>query len=128
VVRLPITVSTAEGARVEPEVRRELLLLEAARARRDAVALRDRGDYEGAAHMLRDVRSKLEAHGVADVELQEEAADLEGVAASFAAHDPAELHKKYLLQRSYNVSTGRRAKDQLIRRKKPKQDEEPPVA
>lgn len=128
VVRLPITVSPAAGARIEPEVRRELLLLEAAKARRDAVALRDGGDYDGAAHVLREVRSKLEAHGVSDPELQEEVADLEGVAASFVARDSSESHRKYLMQRVYNASTGRRAKDELIRRMKRQQDEEPPVA
>jgi Ca-activated chloride channel homolog len=127
VIRLPITVSAAEGARTEPEVRRELLLLEAAKARRDALELRERGEYDSAAKMLRALRDKLEALGVADSELQDEAADLDAVAASFAASHVSEADRKYMSHLAYNATTGRRMKDHLIRRTKPKKDDDPPV-
>ena len=117
VITLPVHVDATEGARVEPEVRRELLLLEAARARRDAIELRERGDYDGAAVMLREVRDKLQANGIEDAELAEEAGDLDTIAASFALHDVSEADRKYMNQRAYNASTGRRMKDELIRRK-----------
>jgi Ca-activated chloride channel homolog len=128
VIRLPVSVSAEEGARVDPDVRRELLLLEAAKARQDAVELRERGDYDGAAQALHAAREKLLACDMADAGLDEEAADLGGVAASLAAHDTSESHRKYLIQRTYNASTGRKSKDRLIRRQKPQKDEDPPAA
>ena len=42
---LPITLSPTEGGKAEPEVRKEILLVEAARLRREALEARDRGDY-----------------------------------------------------------------------------------
>jgi Ca-activated chloride channel family protein len=117
-VTLPVTVSTAEGARVEPELRRELLLLEAAKARRAALELRDHGDFEGAAHTLESARARLESSGFDDADLAEEASELGMAAASFALADVSAADQKYMYQRAYNSQTGRRAKDALIRRKK----------
>jgi Ca-activated chloride channel family protein len=126
VITVPVSVD-ATGAHIEPEVRRELLLLEASRARRAALELRERGDFDGAAQALHAMRAKLDAFGVEDPHMLEEAEDLNTIAASFAAHTVSEADRKYMYQRAYNSSTGRRAKDALIRRSRPK-DEEPPTA
>jgi Ca-activated chloride channel family protein len=127
VITLPVTLSADEGARVEPDVRREMLLLEAARARRDALDRRERGDFDGAAASLRQLKHRLSAAAPDDAELQQEADELGTLADSFAAYSVSEADRKYMYQRSYNAMSGRRRKDELIRRMKRKQ-EEPPSA
>src|SRR6185503_14469962 len=52
-VTFPIIARLTAKGHAEPEVRREMLLLEAAKAREDALRLRDEGDFGGAAAMLR---------------------------------------------------------------------------
>jgi hypothetical protein len=49
---LPIRLSPEAGGRVEPEVRKEVLLLEAARAREEALEAERRGDYRGGSETL----------------------------------------------------------------------------
>ena len=103
---------TAEG-HVEPEVRREMLLLDAAKAREDALRLRDEGDFGGAASVLREISSALAAappdygDDVA-AELREQSADLLVMAEAFAAECVSEEDAKYLAQRAYNVHRGKR--------------------
>lgn len=125
-LRLPVTISAAEGARVEPELRRELLLLEVARARRSALECRERGDFAGAADKLREARQRMHAAGIDDDELREEASDLALMQDSMVAGSFAIADEKYMYQRAYNTSTGRRRKDELIRRMKPARRTEPP--
>jgi Ca-activated chloride channel family protein len=128
VITIPVIVDAPCGAHVEPDVRRELLLLEAARVRRDALDRRARGDFDGAAESLREMRAKLDAFGIDDRAMAEEAEELVAFAAGFAAHDVSEVDAKYMYQRAYNSTTGRRAKDALIRRQRPRKDEDPPTA
>lgn len=125
VVTIPVLFSTADGPRVEPEVRRELLLLAAAKARREALERQDRGDFDGAAQLLRETGAKLRALGVGDPELEEEAADVASMAARFSVRDVSAADRKYMAQRVYNSRTGRRMKDRLIQRQRP--EEEPPA-
>lgn len=115
-LRLPITVSTTAGARVEPEVRREMLLLEAARVRNDAVADRERGDFDGASRKLREVADKLRAAGLSDATLREEADDLAGLSDRFVAHSVGEADLKYLKQRYYDSMRSRRSSSERISR------------
>ncbi|HEX2166980.1 MAG TPA: VWA domain-containing protein [Longimicrobiales bacterium] len=126
-ITLPVTLSH-EAAHIEPEVRRELLLLETARARREALERRERGDFDGAADVLNVARSKLREAGLDDAELMEEQEDLRLMEQSLASSTFMEADAKYMHQRAYNSSTGRRKKDELIRRMKPKREEEPPKA
>lgn len=126
VITTPVILSSADGARVEPEVRRELLLLAAAKARQEALERRERGDYEGAAELLRTTGRRLREHGLDDKEVQEEASDVAMMAESFAAYHVSAADQKYMAQRSYNSRTGRRMKDRLISRKK-RSEEEPPA-
>jgi Ca-activated chloride channel homolog len=129
VITLPVTVAASEGARVEPEVRRELLLLSAARARRDALELQERGDHHGAAQALRNAGGILREDTMfsADAELQEEVGDLDTLAATYAAEMATAADAKYMYQRSYASMSGRRKKAELIRRMK-QEEEEPPSA
>src|SRR5690606_19131189 len=128
VITLPVTVSAAEGAHVEPEVRQEMLLLEAARGRREALELRERGDFEGAARSLRSLSKTLNDAGLDNPEIEAEAEELHSMAATFAANAVSEADQKYMYHRAYNSMTGRRKKDMLIQRKRPKREEEPPSA
>jgi Ca-activated chloride channel homolog len=118
VITLPVMLSPDEGARVEPEVRREMLLLAAARARTDALAMRERGDFDDAANILRETARKLREAGLDDAQLAEHASDLAVLSESFAAHMVSDADRKYMHQRAYNARRGRGGKDELIRRGK----------
>jgi Ca-activated chloride channel family protein len=106
-IRLPIKASLSGGPKVDPEVRRELLLQEAARARDEARKAQEEGDYDGASRRLDEVSAKLSALGPADTQLREEAEDLSHMAERFRTHQVTEADAKYLYQRSYSVSTSR---------------------
>lgn len=124
-IELPITVSTAEGPRVDPEIRRELLLLEAAKARREALDAQERGDYQAGAARLMSVRQMLNDSGIDDEVVREEADDLEVAAAMYDLEAVTPADRKYLFQRAYNLSSGRAAGSRLIRRKKTPPQEPP---
>jgi Ca-activated chloride channel family protein len=125
VITVPVLLSAADGAHVEPEVRREMLMLEVARARREALDLGATGDFDGAARTLSTMRESIRASAPADEQLMEEAAELDALSATFASARVSEMDRKYMYQRSYNASSGRRAKDELIRRPR-RRPEEPP--
>jgi Ca-activated chloride channel family protein len=118
-VRLPIRFSPAEGPSVDPAIRREVLLFEAARARREALERRARGDDDGAQYTLREASSLLELAAAGDAEIEEEARDLGGIADVFARHAVRETDVKYMHQRAYDQSRARRKKSELIARRKP---------
>ncbi|MBZ0285269.1 MAG: VWA domain-containing protein [Anaerolineae bacterium] len=69
ILELPVTINVAPQAELpaqaNPEVRRSVLLLKAAQARRDAVNAADRGDYQSASQVL-----KQAAEAINDVEAQ----------------------------------------------------------
>jgi Ca-activated chloride channel homolog len=126
VITLPVTVAASEGARIEPEVQRELLLLAAARARRTALEQQAMGDHDGAAVTLREAGVALrEAQPFAgDGEFAEEAGDLELMADRYQGSIASPADAKYMYQRSYSRTTGRGRKAELIRRMK--REQEPP--
>ena len=120
----PIVARLSPHGHSEPEVRREMLLLDAAKAREDALRMRDEGDFGGAARMLRVISLKMarapEALGPEfAAELQEQAVDLEDVAKQFALSDVKEEDAKYLAQRAYNAHRGKRAYEAKLSRRKP---------
>ena len=102
-IDLPIRLSAADGPRVEPVVRRELLLQEAARAREEALERQGQGDYGGAADALRRASSKLREAGIEDAEVAEEASDLEAMSLRVGEGVMADADAKYLFQRAYDV-------------------------
>lgn len=115
-IRLPIRASLAGGPKADPEVRRELLLQEAARARDEARKAREEGDYDGASRRLREVSGRLRAHDAGDPQLQEEADDLAQMADRFREREVTEADAKYLYQRSYAVGTSRGGAGEAISR------------
>lgn len=120
-IRLPIRASLAEGPRVEPEVRRELLLQEAARVRQEVREARESGDFDRADGMLCAVSERLASFDPADPELAEEAEDLREMAERFRAHTVSEADAKYLYERAYAGATCRpgnaRANSRVERRR-----------
>jgi Ca-activated chloride channel homolog len=123
VITLPVMLSPTAGPHVEPEVRRELLLQAAAKARREALDRRAHGDYDGAAHVLFQAGAQLQAADMDDATIREEAEDVLAMSRSFARRSDTVADQKYMYQRAYNSSRGRKMKDELIRRSR---KEEPP--
>lgn len=106
-VDLPITFHPVEGGSVEPEVRREVLLVAAARARQEALEARDRGDWDAARARLEEVLEK--GRPLADdPEVAEELRDLEATAQRFLVREVDEADVKYMKQRSYSTHRSRR--------------------
>lgn len=106
-IRLPIRASLAGGPRVDPDVRRELLLQEAARAREEAYRAHREGDDDHASTVLLEAAEVLAAYAAGDPALLEEAQDLTEFADRFAAYEVNEADAKYLYQRGYAISTSR---------------------
>jgi Ca-activated chloride channel family protein len=121
-ITFPIIARLTAKGHAEPEVRREMLLLDAAKAREDALRLRDEGDFGGAASVLRYMSAAIAAapaaSGVDTAELREQALDLEDMAGRFVAEEVSEEDAKYLAQRAYNAHRGKRAYEAKLSRRR----------
>ncbi|HSG06771.1 MAG TPA: VWA domain-containing protein, partial [Longimicrobiales bacterium] len=106
-ITLPVTLSPTEGGKAEPEIRKEILLVEAARLRQQALSARDRGDYDAAVSLLTSYRGMVENSGVADAAVAEEVRDLELMAAPFHERQVSEADVKYMKQRAYSSHRSR---------------------
>ncbi len=106
---LPIRVSRLGAAVVNPEVRRELLLLEAARAREEALQDRSDGAFEDGARKLRGIAEKLSSMAAGDPELTDEVDDLRVMADRFDESRVSEADAKYMYQRAYSSAQSKRA-------------------
>ena len=119
----PVVTRLSAHGHAEPEVRREMLLLDAAKAREEALRLRDEGDLGGAASMLRvmSLRMAMAPQDLGEefaAELREQSADLDDVAAQFSRAEVGEEDAKYLAQRAYNAHRGKRAYEARLSRRK----------
>jgi Ca-activated chloride channel homolog len=108
-VTLPIQVAPSAAAVVNPEVRREVLLLEAARARQEALEARDRGAFQDGARKLRGVADKLATQAVTDPTLNDEVDDLRDLARRFDEQQVSMADAKYMSQRAYGSAQSKRA-------------------
>ena len=115
-VTFPIAAPLDRAGRREPEVRREMLLLDAARAREAALEARSRGDYAAGSAALSAAAPMLASLAGDDLALREEAADLETMAARFAAEEVSAADAKYLGQRAYNTHRRKEAYGEKLRR------------
>ena len=115
-VSLPITLSPEAGGKVEPEVRKEVLLLEAARAREEALEAERRGDYQGGSETLHRAVQAMEASAPYDADVAEELRDLEAMEAQFrmGAVDAADV--KYMKQRASESRRSRHMAKERYRR------------
>ena len=115
-IELPLTLTPEKGGHVEPEVRREVLFLAAARARTEALEARERGDSLAGAEKLRAVRDRIIDAGFDDARLDEEVSDLHSMSALMATEQVSEADSKYMRQRSYDSYRSRKEASQRIRR------------
>ena len=118
-VTIPLFSSLESAGKVEPEIRRELMVLEAARARDEAVERQRRGDAAGASEVLRDVAESISAAGeVHGAPMLEQAEDLLALAGSLDAGAFGEADAKYAAQRAYNARRGKGNYEEKLRRRK----------
>lgn len=115
-VTLPIALSPVDGGSVQPEVRREALLLDAARAREAALRAREAGDWDAARTILDDTARRAEAMGIDDAEVREEIQDLAVMSEAFEARAVSEADVKYMKQRAYSTESSRRSQLDRYRR------------
>ncbi|MBT3497729.1 MAG: VWA domain-containing protein [Gemmatimonadales bacterium] len=115
-ISLPITLSPEEGGKAEPEVQREALLVEVARARQQALDARDAGDWERGHQILTQASAKAQAMGFDDLVVQEEMADLAMSAESFEDRSLSLRDIKYMKQRMYSADRSKRREIELYRR------------
>lgn len=114
--RLPITLSPEQGGHVEPEVRREALLLAAAKARDEALEAESEGDYERGKDVLRRAMTRLNDEGGEDALLGEEHDDLARMRDRFDAGHLSMSDVKYMKARSYMSMRSRNALREKSRR------------
>jgi len=115
-VHLPITIRVGAEPHVEPEIEKVHVLLDASRARQEAMDRADRGDYGGAANVLRASAAKYRESSVADAEVVRGAEELLEMAATLDDREYGLADRKYLKQRAYDASRGRRKASVRIRR------------
>ncbi|HEX2778206.1 MAG TPA: VWA domain-containing protein [Gemmatimonadaceae bacterium] len=113
---LPIRSPLSPAGNVEPEVRHEMLLVRAARAREESLRRGDAGDVAGATRVLREMAEELAAAPWATPTTAEHAADLMSIAEKMvqASFDAADA--KYLAQRAYNTHRAKGAYEAKLRR------------
>lgn len=117
VITFPVEFDPSRGAVSHPEVTRVFTLLEAARARREAVEYGDRGDAAGAAGVLREMAVELEDSGLDDPAIATEVHDLRQMASTLMIQEEMTgMDRKYMYTKERAYSRNRRgAGDRLER-------------
>ena len=111
-IRIPVAASlSAEGAQ-EPEIQRTKVLLDAAKAREEARERGRRGDFDGAAAVLREAVVGCQAMPG----MSEQGEDLEAMALKYSNQDISPADEKYLFQRAYNARRGKQVYEEKISR------------
>jgi Ca-activated chloride channel family protein len=119
-LHLPIIHPLSREGHEEPEIKREMLLLGAAKAREAALREQAQGDYSAARRYLRQASDGIDACGLpADSMLQEEMADLRAMEARLDPHLFNAADAKYLNQRSYNSLRSTKSGSKRISRTRP---------
>jgi Ca-activated chloride channel family protein len=130
-VTLVLRTSLHRDGHVEPEVRRELLLQDAARAREAALEARRRGDFGGGHRVLERSAALLREQGdPADAAVHEEIDELSMLAAHFAAGRVTDADAKYMHQWAYDATHAKRMAMRRIARSSPRTPAahaEPPI-
>jgi Ca-activated chloride channel family protein len=100
-----------------PEVRRSVLLLQAAQARREAVAAADKGEYKQASEVLRKAAESIEHSPVQNDELAEEQAALLEQAAEMERGDEfyGNYSRKVMATQAMYTMTDRHESTQFLR-------------
>ncbi len=116
-VTFPIAANLSESARVEPTIETEVLLAQAAKARKDAAERQERGDSGGAANALHSAVAMLaESPQCGSSTVIREMDDLRALERVLSEEQATVADVKYLKQRSYNQSRGRARYDEALAR------------
>ena len=115
-VTLPVMLSPVEGGYVNPDVQKELLHLEAARTRKEALEDWSRGDYEAAGGKLRGMSQRIMAAPFPDEELREELADLQMMSDRSFRERVSAKERKYMHQRAYDAHHSKREASKRVSR------------
>ncbi|HSH75739.1 MAG TPA: VWA domain-containing protein [Longimicrobiales bacterium] len=114
-ISLPVSFSPAVGPVVDPEVRRTLVFLEAAAARREALEDERQNRFEAGAAKLR--RAAASILSVADDDRgREEAQDLELMANMLSSGAFGAAERKYMSHRDYKLSRSKMSTADLLSR------------
>lgn len=116
-ITLSIATPLGRAGHAEPEIRREVLVLAAARAREEAVRRERAGDRDGAGMVLREVSHRI-ASAPREIagDLADQLSELAASADAVVMRGFSEADRKYEAQRSYNARRGKRAYDDKLRR------------
>jgi Ca-activated chloride channel homolog len=114
-ISLPITFSVANGPVVNPEVRRTLVFLQAATARRDALQDERLGRADEGARKLRHAARTIR-EAVNDDEGREEATDLDLMAQHLETRTFRAPEAKYMASRSYAELRGKGSRKDILSR------------
>jgi Ca-activated chloride channel family protein len=116
----PVVSPLSTSGHHEPEIRREMLLIESARAREEALHQRERGDITAAGRALRQAAGAIAAAPLTHVNsaLHEIRTDMASLADRLEDETFDEADAKYLAQRAYNADRGRRSYEERLRRRK----------
>lgn len=123
-IDIPITLHPVDGGRAVPEVRKEVLLLEAARLREQALRAREHGDGSYTARLLPDWHDRVREAGAFDAEMEEELDDLQRLSARLQESAPDATDIKYAKQRAHLRQRSRSASLRHVRRAEPLEDGE----
>lgn len=116
-IALPIVYDPTEGAVSHPDVTRVFTLLEAARARREAVDYGDRGDFARASHTLREMACMLEDAGLDDPAVEGEMRELHAMASTIREQDAMTASdRKFMYAKERMMSRGRRSAGDRLKR------------
>ncbi|RMH11228.1 MAG: VWA domain-containing protein [Gemmatimonadetes bacterium] len=115
-IDLPLSFSPSEGATVHPEIRKEVLLVEAARAREEALQRREAGDWQGAARAMHAAADHLRMSCPGDAAVEEEARDLRSSAVLCEQGPLMAEDVKYLKHRIYVSMRSRQGAKEKLRR------------
>ncbi len=115
-IRIPVAAALDAEGREEPEIQRTKVLLDAAKAREDARQRGQRGDFEGAAAMLRQASIACER----SPGMEEQVEDLKSMALKYESSDVSAADEKYLYQRAYNARRGKAMYEEKISRSRRK--------
>ena len=108
-VTCQVRMTGADGPVVVEEVRREILLVETARARDAALDLERRRQYAEAAEHLRKAAAAIVHQGFStDKRLGDEARDLERMAERVERGAMREMDRKYMYQRSHEAARSKK--------------------
>jgi Ca-activated chloride channel family protein len=116
VTRTPITASFDAQEKVEPTIAREVLAAEVAKVRQIAVERGDRGDYDGAALLLREMEHRYAAMAADDPDAMRALRELTAMARKFSRRVVSEVDRKYMKQRAYNMRRGKQSYDAMLSR------------